>query len=87
MLVTDAVATPTYRVVYRTRIVRVLLGCRNPRVRYSILFYSVLFHSIRFLFVCGITTYALSTSGANDHTNMTAPLPVCSAKLSMFGPG
>ena len=23
----------------------------------------------------------------NDHTNMTAPLPVCSAKLSMFGPG
>ena len=22
----------------------------------------------------------------NDHTNMTAPLPVCSAKLSMFGP-
>ena len=25
--------------------------------------------------------------GGNDHTNMTAPLPVCSAKLSMFGPG
>ena len=23
----------------------------------------------------------------NDHTNMTAPHPVCSAKLSMFGPG
>eukprot|EP00980_Cylindrotheca_fusiformis_P029460 scaffold23479_cov143-Cylindrotheca_fusiformis.AAC.10 len=23
----------------------------------------------------------------NDHTNMTAPLPVRSAKLSMFGPG
>ena len=22
-----------------------------------------------------------------DHTNMTAPLPVCSAKLSMFGLG
>ena len=22
-----------------------------------------------------------------DHTNMTAPLPVCSAKLSMFGSG
>ena len=26
-------------------------------------------------------------SSGNDHTNMTAPLPVCSAKLSMFGPG
>eukprot|EP00980_Cylindrotheca_fusiformis_P016956 scaffold5159_cov112-Cylindrotheca_fusiformis.AAC.10 len=27
------------------------------------------------------------TSDGNDHTNMTAPLPVRSAKLSMFGPG
>jgi hypothetical protein len=23
----------------------------------------------------------------NDHTTMTAPLPVCSAKLSIVGPG
>ena len=23
----------------------------------------------------------------NDHTKVTAPLPVCSAKLSTFGPG
>jgi hypothetical protein len=29
----------------------------------------------------------LSASVGNDHTNMTAPLPVRSAKLSMFGPG
>jgi hypothetical protein len=25
--------------------------------------------------------------GGYDHTNMTAPIPVCSAKISMFGPG
>ena len=25
--------------------------------------------------------------GRNDHTTMTAPLPVCSAKLSIVGPG
>jgi hypothetical protein len=29
----------------------------------------------------------VSRSIGNDHTNMTAPLPVRSAKLSMFGPG
>ena len=28
----------------------------------------------------------VSPDVGNDHTNMTAPLPVCSAKLSMFGP-
>ena len=28
-----------------------------------------------------------SLSGRNDHTTMTAPLPVCSAKLSIVGPG
>ena len=27
------------------------------------------------------------TDVSNDHTSMTAPLPVCSAKLSMLGPG
>lgn len=26
-------------------------------------------------------------TGGYDHTNMTAPLPVCSAKLSIVGPG
>jgi hypothetical protein len=26
-------------------------------------------------------------SGSDDHTTMTAPLPVCSAKLSIVGPG
>jgi hypothetical protein len=25
--------------------------------------------------------------GRNDHTTVTAPLPVCSAKLSTVGPG
>jgi hypothetical protein len=30
---------------------------------------------------------AKSHNHENDHTNMTAPLPVRSAKLSMFGPG
>ena len=28
-----------------------------------------------------------NTADGYDHTNMTAPLPVRSAKLSMFGPG
>ena len=31
--------------------------------------------------------FATILASRNDHTNMTAPLPVCSAKLSMFGPG
>ena len=34
-----------------------------------------------------IVVQAASCGSGNDHTNMTAPLPVCSAKLSMFGPG
>ena len=33
---------------------------------------------IYFVFFCGVR---------NDHTTMTAPLPVCSAKLSIVGPG
>jgi hypothetical protein len=33
------------------------------------------------VYACGMVT------GRNDHTTMTAPLPVCSAKLSIVGPG
>ena len=43
---------------------------------YVLVFFNLLFVYRRFLIF-----------GGNDHTNMTAPLPVCSAKLSMFGPG
>ena len=42
------------------------------------------------LFGCGVFSILLilvTEISGNDHTNMTAPLPVCSAKLSMFGPG
>ena len=30
-------------------------------------------------------TFGLPFANGNDHTSMTAPLPVCSAKLSMLG--
>ena len=36
---------------------------------------------------CGYVYVSACLLVRNDHTNMTAPLPVCSAKLSMFGPG
>jgi hypothetical protein len=42
------------------------------------------------LFVLGYEKKQVKSTVCNDgydHTNMTAPLPVCSAKLSMFGPG
>ena len=39
------------------------------------------------LCICICCTVCSRAKGRNDHTNMTAPLPVCSAKLSMFGPG
>ncbi len=35
------------------------------------------------LFVCKIN----DPTNRNDHTTVTAPLPVCSAKLSTVGPG
>ena len=35
------------------------------------------------LFVCKI----YDPTNRNDHTTVTAPLPVCSAKLSTVGPG
>ena len=34
-----------------------------------------------------IMYFALSLYDRNDHTTVTAPLPVCSAKLSTVGPG
>ena len=39
----------------------------------------VLFIGIMYVVVCVVSR--------NDHTIMTAPLPVCSAKLSMIWPG
>ena len=46
--------------------------------------------TVRRLFGCGVFSILMivvTEISGNDHTNMTAPLPVCSAKLSMFGPG
>ena len=34
-----------------------------------------------------IIMFSTSSFGRNDHTTVTAPLPVCSAKLSTVGPG
>jgi hypothetical protein len=36
---------------------------------------------LRFIYVVNVVL------SRNDHTTMTAPLPVCSAKLSIVGPG
>ena len=35
----------------------------------------------------GIVYFDENDDVRNDHTTMTAPLPVCSAKLSIVGPG
>lgn len=36
---------------------------------------------------CVFILHIATSSIRNDHTTMTAPLPVCSAKLSIVGPG
>ena len=46
-------------------------------------FFSVANTSQKVLFIC----FYIHFVGGNDHTSMTAPLPVCSAKLSMLGLG
>ena len=42
---------------------------------------------IRPIIYAGFIKLLASPTVGIDHTNMTAPLPVCSAKLSMFGSG
>jgi hypothetical protein len=38
--------------------------------------------------MCSVFVYMRDwVADRNDHTTMTAPLPVCSAKLSIVGPG
>ena len=37
--------------------------------------------------ICSVCTIKYSLMGRNDHTTMTAPLPVCSAKLSIVESG
>ena len=54
---------------------------KKSRVSYRATFLFCLQVGQTFVSLCCTST------GGYDHTNMTAPLPVCSAKLSMFGLG
>ena len=54
------------------------LGLRDPGLNVFFISVHYFFHFISF-------NSLLLTR--NDHTTMTAPLPVCSAKLSIVGPG
>jgi hypothetical protein len=64
----------------------ILLCCLGLQVAIALVF---LFCSV--MFCCALACAKLKENvvvwGRNDHTTMTAPLPVCSAKLSIVGPG
>jgi hypothetical protein len=51
--------------------------------RHSTSFTASLLNSIKY----NLINYFLADAIGNDHTSMTAPHPVCSVKLSMFGLG